>query len=164
MFFCSLKLVERSFPHPTPPRPSLSARHLLCLFFSSPEITAPPTPPPDTESPPVPSSTGLCHGCNDLLHPYLASRVPPPVNPLGLTRRFVARCRAYYPQPPKSSSNGRPLRRIPTPSLVVRSDSAAAVDPRVDSSTRSSSPAVSTPSLYDDESSEYIDADNDDDW
>ena len=39
---------------------------------------------------------GICRGCRLLLHPMYARRVPPPTNPLGLTRRFSARCQAYY--------------------------------------------------------------------
>ena len=39
---------------------------------------------------------GLCRGCRSLLHPHLAWRVPPPNNPIGLTRRFVARCHNYH--------------------------------------------------------------------
>ena len=34
---------------------------------------------------------GLCRGCHHLIDSRLASRVPPPQNPLGLSRRVVAR-------------------------------------------------------------------------
>ena len=41
-------------------------------------------------------ATGICRGCRGLVNPLLADRVPPPGNPLRLSRRFAARLHNHY--------------------------------------------------------------------
>ena len=45
----------------------------------------------------VPSTPpGICRACRNLQHPMLAAEVPPPQNPLDVSRCFAARCDAFY--------------------------------------------------------------------